>query len=276
MHSMTRSTEISEYGDDRLEFAPFGGQLIAASVEGHALFFRAASAGQSLETNKPVRGGMPVVFPQFADTGPLIKHGHARLSPWLIESVASSDREPAMQARLDDETAGFSHQWRHRARLAVDAVIEARSLLLTLSITNVDKTPFLFTGGLHPYFAVADLDDARLHGLDGCVIRDRTKHMPDRTWPANEPLQFGHVGPIDAVVLAEPVLTLETGPVTLRLTSTGCSNWVLWNPGPQHGLADLTGAEWRRFVCVEPAHATTPHQVEPGQTATMSLKIELL
>ncbi|CAN5142469.1 D-hexose-6-phosphate mutarotase [soil metagenome] len=273
---MTRATVLVEYGDDRIEIAPFGAQIVAASVEGHPLFFRAASAEQALENAKPVRGGVPLLFPQFADVGPLLKHGFARISPWTIEALATAAHEPAVQAIIEDAEAGRGYKWHHSASLTFDAAIEARTLTLSLRIENTGPTPFLFTGGLHPYFAVSDLDDARLHGLDGCTIRDRTGRMPDRVWPANEPLQFGHIGPIDAVVLNNPSLVLETGPTTVRLTSSGCSNWVVWNPGAQHGLADVSGGEWRRFVCVEPAHATAAQPLVAGESTTMSLRIELL
>ncbi|CAN5373249.1 D-hexose-6-phosphate mutarotase [soil metagenome] len=273
---MTRSTVLVDTGDDRIEIAPFGAQIVGASVQGHALFFRAASAEQALEAAKPVRGGVPLIFPQFADIGPLVKHGFARTSAWTIEALTTAGNAPAVQAVIEDNEAGRHHKWHHAARLQFDASIEARSLTLSLRIENTGPTPFLFTGGLHPYFAVSDLDDARLHGLDGCTVRDRTGRMPDRVWPANEPLQFGHIGPIDAVALASPALVLETGPTTLKLTASGCSNWVVWNPGPQHGLADVTGGEWRRFVCVEPAHATAAHTLVAGESTSMALRIELL
>ncbi len=265
-----------EYGDDRLEVAPLGAQLLAAMVRGHPLFFRASSSDRALDAGRPVRGGVPVIFPQFADTGPFTRHGFARVTPFAVEALATVRGEPAIQAQLDDDRVGESYRWPHRARLSLDAQIDDRALILTLTIANADRSAFTFTGGLHPYFAVDDLDDARLHGLDGCMIRDRRGHLPDRIWPADQPLQFGHVGPIDVIATGSPVLMLETGSTTVRLTSSGCSNWVVWNPGAQHDLEDLSGTEWRRFVCVEPAHASAPQTVGSGETARMSLRVDII
>ena len=40
----------------------------------------------------PIRGGIPVVWPQFANIGPLPQHGFARKTEWqLVENADSSD-----------------------------------------------------------------------------------------------------------------------------------------------------------------------------------------
>src|SRR5258705_9201221 len=44
------------------------------------------------EAGRPIRGGIPVVFPQFADRGPLAQHGFARTQAWSLASASESEQ----------------------------------------------------------------------------------------------------------------------------------------------------------------------------------------
>ena len=55
-----------------------GAQVIGAEIDGQKLFY--LSPLSSLTS--PARGGVPVLFPQFAEYGPLVKHGFVRNLTW--------------------------------------------------------------------------------------------------------------------------------------------------------------------------------------------------
>ena len=41
----------------------------------------------ALDGSKPIRGGIPIAFPQFADEGDLQLHGFARESMWDVQET---------------------------------------------------------------------------------------------------------------------------------------------------------------------------------------------
>ncbi len=62
------------------------------------------------EAGHAVRGGVPVIFPQFERRGPLPRHGLARTRNWsAIEMRAASDHALTVLRLTDDEA---SHQHR--------------------------------------------------------------------------------------------------------------------------------------------------------------------
>jgi len=59
---------------------------------------------------------------------------------------------------------------------------------------------------------------------------------------------------------------MEAGKPKLRLGKSAYPDWVLWNIGDKaSSLADLGEGEEKNYVCVEPAVATAPARVLPGQ-----------
>src|SRR5688500_11788592 len=72
--------------------APDGGRARVLPHGAHVLSWVPAGGGERLfvsERSRPapsvaVRGGVPVVFPQFASEGPLPKHGFARTATWDV------------------------------------------------------------------------------------------------------------------------------------------------------------------------------------------------
>src|SRR5512139_2122415 len=68
--------EIYLYGAHVVSWIPAGGQ--------ERLFLSRASA---FRVGAPIRGGVPIVFPQFGTTGPLPLHGLVRLMTWELAAA---------------------------------------------------------------------------------------------------------------------------------------------------------------------------------------------
>ena len=77
----------------------------------------------SFAPGDPIRGGIPVVFPQFANTGPLPQHGFARKTEWQLAETAdandptsSTTTRPASCGRTTSELNWLRRSTKNRSR----------------------------------------------------------------------------------------------------------------------------------------------------------------
>lgn len=221
----------------------------------------------------PIRGGVPILFPQFSVFGPLPKHGFARMSRWR---PVPADVEPgrvgvAFQMRDSHETRSV---WPHPFVARVDVSASPQELVVSLSVTNLDEYDAHFTAGLHTYLAVADAD-ATITGLGGCQAWDGvspvhpefTGDVPDELRALDE-RDLVIQDATDPVVLSDAVL----GSVTV--TAEGFPDRVVWNPGPDHGLPDIPPGGHDGFVCIEPT-VVTPVTLPAGESWIGSQRLTL-
>jgi glucose-6-phosphate 1-epimerase len=216
-----------------------------------------------------VRGGIPVIFPQFAAKGPFVRHGFARTRPWTaVEAGRAPDgaAEAAFALADDAETRAL---WPHAFRCALTVRAAAAWLEVTLAVENPGPEPFAFTGALHTYLRLGDVGRARVRGLEDAGYRDQaaggTSGAAERA-----PLQMrGEVDRVytgalatGAVEVDDPALARRT-----RVTGVGFPDVVVWNPGAAlaAGMADLEPGGWERMLCVEAAAVGRPVVVAPGE-----------
>ena len=77
--------------------APSGAQAIVSLYGAHLLSWKTADGQErlfvshksSLDASRAVRGGVPVIFPQFAARGTGMRHGFARVSTWRLGASGS-------------------------------------------------------------------------------------------------------------------------------------------------------------------------------------------
>lgn len=210
-----------------------------------------------------IRGGVPVIFPQFAGEGPLPKHGFARTAEWSLESA----QEGEARFRLSD-TAATRALWPHPFEAELSAALDGQSLRVGLAVENRGGEPFSFTAALHTYLRVDDIAQVELIGLHGLRYHDSAnggREMQEKS----ERLRIE--GEVDRIYLdAPPSLELRDAGRRLRLQSQGFADAVVWNPGAIKGaaLADLDPDGYRRFVCIEAATVGRPLRLAPGQRWT--------
>lgn len=161
---------------------------------------------------KVVRGGVPVLFPQFANLGPLPKHGFVRTRPWRLLNRWHKTEQCGVLYELD-LPLGAEPAWPHAVTLELEVQLTANTLLFVLRVTNKGKLPLPWTGGLYPYWRLSRLQDAQLMGL------------------ANEPkgLRFNAQG-LEQLSSNHGPLNLIIGTYAMQLRATGFTEWTLWNP----------------------------------------------
>jgi glucose-6-phosphate 1-epimerase len=222
----------------------------------------------------PRRGGVPILFPQFADFGRFSKHGFARNLDWSC--LKNSNKDGLMQGigshYFLDLPPNTVLGWDHHARLEFIAEMTSDELIFTFKVTNLGRSSFSWTGGLHPYFYVEDLISSRLIGLAGASLLDR--YDPQNTIDQYPSIIF-EGNSCERLYHSNIPIRLDTGKQVLNLSSTGFSEWMIWNPGEvgANHLADLPHGDWRHFICIEPVNVTNPIAVESGEEFCGSLSI---
>ena len=236
--------------------APDGAQATITLYGAHLVSWRAAdgqerlfmSSRSALDGSRALRGGVPVIFPQFAARGDGMRHGFARVLPWQLAQTGNEDGAAfAVFALTDDDLpAPQRAAWPHAFKLVLKVTVRARELAMTLSVLNTGSAAFPFAAALHTYHAVDALAAVRIAGLQA------------------QPLTLDDK--LDQVFLQAPsALTLHSGAGTLALSQRGFVDAVVWNPGAADAAAlpDLAADDYRRFVCIEPA-LLGPQTLAPG------------
>jgi len=210
-----------------------------------------------------VRGGVPVIFPQFEKRGPLPRHGLARTRHWeLAESRVGTDHAVAV-LRLVDDDATKAH-WPHAFEAELTVSISGPRLDIELAVINTDQAPLHFTAALHTYLRVADVNLVRLEGLSGLRYIDSTSGEEHLDF--NQTLQVH--GEVDRIYMrATQGLLLRDQGRRVALESQGFDDVVVWNPGPEKcaAMPDMPAEGWREMLCVEAARITHPIDLPPGE-----------
>jgi len=216
------------------------------------------------EKGKALRGGVPIIFPQFGP-GKIPSHGFARSTAWeVVETKVDKAGEPTIAFGLSDSPAtrqiwNFHFEARFSITLGVKLHFEFR-------VKNTGQSGFDFQSALHTYFAVTDIRNVYIVGLKDVNFIDKVKN-----------------GEVDkevrqAVSIGEEVDRIYTGvenPVflvdkskdgSLRLDRNGFPDVVLWNPwaAKAKGLSDLGEEAYSKFVCVEVGKIANPAHLEPS------------
>lgn len=229
------------------------------------------SAKSGFEGAAAIRGGVPIIFPQFAAEGPLPRHGFARTSTWSLGGVCrSADGEAEMDLVLRDspDTRAI---WDAGFMAVVSVAIFGQQLAITLAVENVGDAPFSFTAALHTYFRVRDVAGAEIVGLRGARYRGEDRSLVE---DSAERLRID--GFLDRVYVGAPShLELHENGRRMLIDAEGFPDAVVWNPGPERAaaLADLDPGGERQFVCIEAAVVQEPVTLGPRRrwTGTQTL-----
>jgi glucose-6-phosphate 1-epimerase len=225
----------------------YGAHLISwKTADGRQRLF--CSARSALDGSRAIRGGVPVIFPQFAERGAGMRHGFARVSHWRLDGSGTQGSDAFASFLLTDAdlSPAMRSAWPHGVELRLTVALHADTLALSLDVRNTGADAFAFSCALHTYFLVDAIGDVVIGGVQPAPLRidDKIDRIVE--------------GIGGAITLAQPSGALE-------LTQAGFKDAVVWNPwaADTAALADMEDSEYLRFVCIEPA-LIAPATLAPG------------
>ena len=161
---------------------------------------------------KPIRGGIPIAFPQFAAQGPLPMHGFARTNLWTLDNIQDEQECTSITLSLTNNDTTYAI-WPHKFRLVYRIIFNSTLLTTTLEVHNPkDNTnseeassSFTFEALLHSYFAtgVNSINDenggsVRINGLEGTQYLSKPQNNALCNEASNN---FPLIGEVDRIYL---------------------------------------------------------------------------
>ncbi|OIW11106.1 hypothetical protein TanjilG_22913 [Lupinus angustifolius] len=259
-----------------------GGQVLSWKTEnGEELLFTSNKA--IFNPPKPVRGGIPICFPQFGNRGSLEQHGFARNKIWAIDqnppplpnySNGNAYIDLLLIPSEDDHKLWpHSFEFRLRVSLAVDGY-----LTMISRIRNVNSKPFSFSFGYHTYFSISDISEVRVEGLETLDYLDNLCEKK-RFTEQGDALTFE--SEVDRVYIdsSNMVAVLDhERKRTFVIRKDGLPDVVVWNPWEKKAksMVDLGDEEYKQMVCVDGAAIEKPITLKPGEEWTGRLELSLI
>lgn len=270
---MTPSIESIEFhGIEALRLtAADGSTAVVSRLGAQVLSWQTADKRERLflseravyDGSRSIRGGIPVCFPQFSGLGDLPKHGLLRTRQWQVSEQACREGSAMVCLAFDDD-AETRALWPHAFRAELTVVLDSGRLDVELAIENTGDTAFSFTGALHSYLRVKEVENLHIQGLSGIEFRDAAKGDVLR----RERGELSVDDEIDRVYhgVDKPLLLSEGGS-NLGIQGEGFPDVVVWNPWVERcaALPDMERLDFRRMICIEAAVARQPVSVPTGE-----------
>jgi glucose-6-phosphate 1-epimerase len=229
------------------------------------------SPNTRFEPGQAIRGGVPVVFPQFNTRGVLPRHGFARTSPWNLLETQPLDNQASATLSLPGNKV-IKSLWPYTFGCELHIALQDDSLAMTLTVRNDGSETFSFQAALHTYLAVGSIQSVNLTGLDGSDFEDTTEAQPMvmKRHVALKPLEA-----IDRIYYDAPnQLQLQSASGRMDLQQSGFCDVVVWNPGSKAAPPpDLPADGYQHFLCVEAAQIGRPVALAAAQVWTGTQRI---
>jgi D-hexose-6-phosphate mutarotase len=225
-------------------------------------------------SDKPIRGGVPLIFPWFGGRDGEPAHGFARIAAWQLVKASATDNAVMLHFALP-QIAG-REAWKDLRTEFVVTVSDA--LTMELMVVNEScSEKFEFETCLHTYFQIGDINQISISGLEKSPFDD---------------FASGANGGRRAAENAVLKITKETNrayfdsPQTveirdenlrrvIRVDKSNSQSTVVWNPWTTQKLPDdFDPPEYQKMVCVESGNIKQNKvSLAPGKTAALKVVV---
>lgn len=263
---------------------PNGSSLEIYNLGAHISSWISAEHGEVLflsktaefRVGKAIRGGIPIIFPQFGPNGPLASHGFARSMPWTFRESRTNDSGDLFLTLRLESSEQTQATWPHLFLFDLEIGL-SKTLSLKMRITNAGEADLSFTMALHSYFLISDISMISIQGLSPLEFLDNLKGLA-RTEDSRSTIEIN--SEVDRIYLStsEKSAIVDSGlQREIALRKNQLPDSVLWNPWIEKGKAikDLETDGYRKFVCVEAGAIERPIQLRPGGSFTAEHEISV-
>lgn len=271
--------KLSHVSGSTATIYPFGATVTSfETASKREILFVSSTA--KLDGSKAIRGGIPLVFPQFGQPDKSYpQHGFLRCNVWTVTGECSEEGSDAacceFTLKLKDVVAARGGAW-SAASTEFDCVItlvvklEAEKLTTVLTFKNTGEVAYDFQSLFHTYYKVEggkalDKDVCHVTGLAGYNTLDQIT--------GEEYIQ--DVNPIFVDREVDRIYKDSTKPTLDLVIATGGTGTgtkvslqakakvdgvvtpvsvVVWNPFVEKakGMGDFTDEQFHDMICVEP------------------------
>jgi len=270
-------------------------ELLVAQQGAHILSYQLAGQPPLIWLNdeavfkagKNIRAGVPVCWPWFGNLArnpqsvqdmrqgrdPAPAHGLVRAADWKLLGIETQGQSLVLELVLPIPQGGLPG-WPHQVDLKLTIRLDEQ-LHISLTSHNRGTESVSISQALHSYFAVSDVRQVHVEGLDGL---DYIETLDDwKTMPQAGDLRF--TGETDRIYLNTPPQLSIVDPAwqrRLQLTSSGSRSAVIWNPWIDRAaqFSDMAADGWQRMLCIETANVMNDVvTLAPGASHTLGVSI---
>ncbi|CRM94177.1 Putative glucose-6-phosphate 1-epimerase [Pseudomonas sp. 22 E 5] len=236
---------------------------------------------------KGIRTGVPVCWPWFGvfdrnpqsvkamrqSDQPAGAHGFVRTAMWRLVETKIEGQALRVELELPVPAGGFPG-WPHQVDLKLSLLLDSH-LHIRLTSHNRGADTVTLSQALHTYFAVSDVRNVQVEGLDGTTYIDTADG-----W--SEKMQSGLLhfsAETDRIYLNTPSalhIVDKEWQRRIQLTSQGSKSTVIWNPWTERAKAfdDMADDGWQGMLCIETANVLDDVvALAPGESHTLGVSI---
>lgn len=254
------------------EIYTYGAHVTAWNTPQHKpLLFMSSKSHYTI--GKAIRGGIPLVFPQFGG-GALPSHGFARTNEWGVKETQLTENAAIKVVFTLTPNESITRIWPHDFTLEY-AVTLSETLSTSLKVINSGKGALSFALAFHTYFQVSDIKNVEIKGLKGLAFLDSLKKR-ERCQEEREVLTFGEE--VDRIYLNTPdsLQILDKGlNRTFMIRKNALKDAVVWNPwiAKAKALEDFEDEEYLDMVCVETGNVGNMVSLDSSSSAEYSQEL---
>jgi len=241
------------YKNNWFEIVDFGATVISCNIQGDSILFLSNKA--LLDESKPIRGGIPIVFPVFGNSNnnKIPKHGFARQVKWnFVEKYENENNSGIIFELNSDEYT--KKIWDYDFKLRYEVTINENSLKNILHVYNNDNKIIDFDVLFHTYYNIHNIENTNIHNIPVFYYNQLTKNISINTEE-------------NMIINKEVDQIYEKNTNIINIKSEtknyniSCNNnkydkvsYVFWNPWiyKSKTLTDFDDNEYKKMLCIEP------------------------